>query len=150
MSTLIRLTSALLLAASIAACGGDSDTGTNPTPPPLGIPFSTTDLVVGTGAEALNGRRITVNYTGWLYSTTAADNKGTQFDSSLTAGRTPFVFLLGGGSVIAGWDRGIAGMRVGGRRRLIIPPELGYGTSGSGSIPGNATLIFEVEVLAVQ
>lgn len=151
MSTLIRLTTALLLAIGVAACGGDGDTGTNPTPPSLGIPFSTTDLVVGTGLEAQNGRRVTVNYTGWLYSTTAADNKGTQFDSSLSPGRTPFIYLLGGGGVIAGWERGIPGMRIGGRRRIIIPPELGYGTAGSGStIPGNATLIFEVDLLNVQ
>lgn len=150
MSTLIRLTTAVLLAASVAACGGDGDTGTSPTPPPLGIPFSTTDLVVGTGAEAQNGRRITVNYTGWLYSTTAADNKGTQFDSSLSPGRSPFPHLLGGGGVIQGWERGIPGMRVGGRRRLIIPPELGYGVNGRDSIPGNATLIFDIELLTVQ
>lgn len=132
------------------ACGGGgNDSPTSPTPPPsLGIPFSSTDMRVGTGAEALNGRRATVNYTGWLYSTTAAENKGTQFDSSY--GRTPFAFLVGAGTVIRGWDQGVVGMRVGGQRRLIIPPELGYGTNGSGAIPGNATLLFEIELLAVQ
>ena len=139
----------LMLSATTIACGGGGSTPTSSTPPSLGIPFSTTDLRVGTGLEALNGRRITVNYTGWLYSTTDADNKGTQFDTS--AGRGPFAFLLGAGQVIAGWERGVSGMRVGGQRRLVIPPELGYGTAGSGAtIPGNATLLFEVEVLAVQ
>ncbi len=140
----------LLLSATTIACGGGgNDTPTSATPPSLGIPFSTTDLLVGTGLEALNGRRITVNYTGWLYSTTAADNKGTQFDTS--AGRGPFAFLLGARQVIAGWDQGVSGMRVGGQRRLVIPPELGYGAAGSGTtIPGNATLLFEIQVLAVQ
>ena len=96
----------LLLSATTIACGGGgNDTPTSATPPSLGIPFSTTDLLVGTGLEALNGRRITVNYTGWLYSTTAADNKGTQFDTS--AGRGPFAFLLGARQVIAGWARRI-------------------------------------------
>ena len=103
---------------------------------------------VGTGTEALNGRRATVNYTGWLYSTTAADNKGTQFDTSYD--KTPFAFLVGGGNVIRGWDIGVPGMRIGGQRQLIIPPELGYGVLGNGTIPGNATLIFEIELLAVQ
>jgi FKBP-type peptidyl-prolyl cis-trans isomerase FkpA len=153
---MVRLMSRLRLAVLClpllaAACGGGgNDSPTSPTPPPsLGIPFSSTDMRVGTGAEALNGRRATVNYTGWLYSTTAAENKGTQFDTSY--GRTPFAFLVGGGGVIRGWDQGVIGMRVGGQRRLIIPPELGYGSAGSGStIPGNATLIFEIELLSVQ
>ena len=141
-----RLAVVLIFAAVVSACG-DNDTPTTPTPPSLGIPYSATDLVVGTGAEALNGRRVVVNYTGWLYVTTTADNKGTQFDAG-----TGFVRpVLGGGGVIVGFDRGIIGMRVGGRRRVVIPPELGYGTAGSGTtIPGNATLIFELELTSVQ
>lgn len=139
---------ALALSFTGAACGGDDDNGT-PTSPSLGIPFSTTEIVVGTGAEALNGRRVTVNYTGWLYSTTAPDNKGTQFDTSI--GKTPFVRpVLGGGGVVVGFDRGIIGMRVGGQRRVVIPPELGYGSAANGSIPGNSTLIFELDLLSVQ
>lgn len=130
-----------------AACRGD-DPFTSPSPPSLGIPFSSTDIAVGTGLTATNGRRVTVNYTGWLYSTTATDNKGDEFDTSV--GKTPFAFLLGGGQVIRGWDVGVIGMRIGGSRRLIIPPELGYGVTGNGSIPGNATLIFEIDVLNVQ
>ena len=107
-----------------------------------------TDLTVGTGATATAGHSVSVNYTGWLYDATKPDNKGTQFDSSI--GRGPFSFLLGAGQVIAGWDQGVAGMKVGGSRRLIIPPSLGYGASGTGPIPGNATLVFDVTLLGVQ
>lgn len=144
----VRLVSLVAVLASALACGKDSST---PTAPTVNVPFTTTDLRVGTGVEATNGRRATVNYTGWLYSTTGTDNKGTQFDSSLTAGRSPFAFVVGGGQVIAGWDRGVVGMRVGGARRLIIPPELGYGSAGSGStIPPNSTLVFDIDLLSVQ
>lgn len=108
-------------------------------------PFVQTDLAVGTGATASAGNRVTVAYTGWLYDTTKAENKGTQFDTN-----TSFLFTLGNGSVIKGWDQGVVGMRVGGQRRLIIPPELAYGSSGSGPIPGNATLLFEIRLLTVQ
>lgn len=107
-----------------------------------------TDLRVGTGPDTATGRRVTVNYTGWLYDSAKPDNKGTQFDSSI--GRGPFTFLLGAGQVIKGWDQGVAGMKVGGQRRLIIPPSLGYGASANGPIPANATLVFDVEVLGVQ
>jgi FKBP-type peptidyl-prolyl cis-trans isomerase FkpA len=126
-----------------AACKNDT------TAPSANVPYSQTDLRVGTGAEAVNNRTVTVNYTGWLYSATAPDNKGTQFDTSI--GRTPFSFVLGTGNVIAGWHRGVAGMRVGGLRRLVIPPELAYGSQGAGtSIPPNATLVFDIELLNVQ
>ena len=100
------------------------------------------DLVVGTGREATAGDLATVHYTGWL-------TNGTKFDSSVDRG-TPFGFTLGAGQVIAGWDQGVLGMKVGGQRRLIIPPSLGYGASGSGTIPGNATLVFDVQLLAVN
>lgn len=101
------------------------------------------DLKVGTGAEAVAGKKITVNYTGTL-------TDGTKFDSSLNPGRTPFEFNLGAGQVIEGWDKGFAGMKVGGKRRLTIPSSMGYGPQGTGPIPGNATLIFEVELLGVN
>jgi FKBP-type peptidyl-prolyl cis-trans isomerase len=130
------------------ACGGGSSS--SPTAPSVNVPYSQTDLLVGTGAEATNGKRLTVNYTGWLYDSSAADNKGSQFDSSLLPGRTPFVFILGAGSVIRGWEQGVVGMRVGGQRRLVLPPSLAYGSSGSGPVPPNATLIFDIELLAVQ
>jgi FKBP-type peptidyl-prolyl cis-trans isomerase FkpA len=98
---------------------------------------------VGTGDEARTGQRVTVHYTGWL-------TNGTKFDSSRDRG-DPFAFALGRGQVIHGWDEGVAGMRVGGQRRLIIPPDLGYGARGAGGvIPPNATLVFDVELLKVQ
>jgi peptidylprolyl isomerase len=100
------------------------------------------DIVEGDGAEAATGDTVTVNYTGWL-----TDN--VKFDSSLDSG-VPFPFTLGTGSVIPGWDEGVAGMKVGGKRQLVIPAELGYGETGSGAIPPGATLIFEVELLDVQ
>ncbi|WP_156257135.1 FKBP-type peptidyl-prolyl cis-trans isomerase [Sandarakinorhabdus oryzae] len=106
-----------------------------------------TDVKVGTGAMAEPGRAVAVHYTGWLY---IDGGKGKQFDSSRTTGR-PFVFTLGQGEVILGWDEGVAGMKVGGKRALIVPPAAGYGENGAGDvIPPGATLIFEVELLGVQ
>jgi FKBP-type peptidyl-prolyl cis-trans isomerase len=143
---------ALIIAVITAACGGGSGSdNSNPTSPSVNVPYSQTDLRVGTGAEATAGRRITVNYSGWLYSTTAVDNKGQQFDSSLLPGRTPLGFTLGTRDVIAGWNQGVAGMRVGGQRRLVLPPALGYGSAGRPpEIPPNATLIFDIELLEVS
>jgi len=111
-----------------------------------------TDVKAGTGTQAISGRMLTVNYTGWVYSASAPDHHGTQFDSSKNPGRSPYQFTLGGGQVIAGWDQGMNGMRVGGQRTLIIPPSLAYGNSppsGSG-IPRNASLVFDVELLDVR
>ena len=99
------------------------------------------DLVLGEGDEAESGQTVTVNYTGML-------ENGEQFDTSY--GRAPFPFPLGGGRVIKGWDEGVAGMKVGGKRKLVIPPELGYGSRNMGPIPANSTLIFEVELLKVN
>ena len=108
------------------------------------------DLVVGQGAEATTGSKVTVHYSGWLYEHTAPDHKGRAFDSSREAGQ-PFSFALGARQVIAGWDQGVAGMRVGGQRRLVIPAALGYGDQGAGGvIPPKATLVFDVELLDVQ
>ena len=108
------------------------------------------DLVVGQGREAEAGTNVTVHYTGWLYDPTAADGHGQKFDSSVDRGE-PFVFFLGGGQVIQGWDEGVAGMTVVGKSTLILPPELGYGASGAGGvIPPNATLVFDVELLDVK
>jgi FKBP-type peptidyl-prolyl cis-trans isomerase FkpA len=133
----------LLLLSSVAACGGD-DSPTSPSPSTGSAPFATTDLRVGTGAEATAGRNVTVNFTGWLYSATAVENKGTQFDT----GSFPFTI---GGNVIQGFSLGVTGMRVGGLRRIVIPPELGYGAAGRPpQIPPNATLVFDVELLSVQ
>ena len=132
------------------ACGGDDGGPTSPTSPTspsvgLDVPFSIEDLTVGTGQEAMNGDTLSVNYTGWLYDPNAAENKGTQFDSG------NFSFVLGAGRVIAGWEQGLLGMRGGGRRRIVIPPDLGYGANGSPpTIPGDATLLFEVELVGVS
>ena len=101
------------------------------------------DLGVGSGDEAVLGRHVRVHYTGWLVN-------GSKFDSSKER-NDPFDFRLGAGQVILGWDQGVAGMKVGGRRKLTIPPEMGYGSRGAGGvIPPNATLVFEVELLAVR
>ena len=101
------------------------------------------DLVVGTGVEAIKGKMVSVHYTGWL-------TDGTKFDSSKDRDQ-PFQFPLGRGHVIQGWDQGVQGMKVGGKRKLTIPPELGYGAEGAGGlIPPNATLVFEVELLGVR
>ena len=108
-----------------------------------------TDARVGRGKEAVAGATVVVNYTGWLQDTSAPNGRGKQFDSSI--GRGPFSFPLGAGRVIKGWDEGVAGMKVGGKRTLIIPAELGYGARGAGGvIPPNATLIFDVELLEVK
>ena len=145
-----RLPAVLLMTVLAAACGGGDDSSSSPTAPSTpSAAFSQTDLRVGTGTEAVTGRTLTVHYSGWLYAPGQPENKGTQFDSSL--GRQPFPFRLGAGSVIRGWDQGLVGMRVGGQRRLVIPPDLAYGSPGRPpAIPPNATLVFDVELLDVQ
>jgi len=108
------------------------------------------DAKAGTGAEAVPGKSVSVHYTGWLYAPSKPDHKGEKFDSSVDRGQ-PFVFPLGAGRVIKGWDQGVAGMKVGGKRTLIIPSDMAYGPRGAGGvIPPNATLIFDVELLGVQ
>ena len=136
-----RLILVLAILAAATACGSDPA----PTQTSSG-PYSQTDLVVGTGATAVSGSQVTVNYTGWLYDTSRTDGKGTQFETGQFG-----PFRLGTGFEIAGWDRGVPGMRVGGQRRLVIPPELAYGSGGSPpKIPGNATLVFDITLLNVQ
>jgi FKBP-type peptidyl-prolyl cis-trans isomerase FkpA len=108
------------------------------------------DTVVGTGREAEPGFNVTVHYTGWLYDVAKPDHKGEKFDSSVDR-KEPFKFDLGAGQVIQGWDEGFAGMKVGGKRTLVIPSEMGYGARGAGgAIPPNATLVFDVELLDVK
>lgn len=163
--TLVAIASFLPL---FAACGGSQspapppEARSTPSPAPESQPpapklfaaerpaFTRTDLKVGTGAEARKGSRLQVHYSGWLYDPAREDLKGRHFDTSRDRG--PFDLTLGAGQVIPGWDQGIEGMRVGGVRRLIIPPGLAYGVDGQGDgiIPPNATLLFDVEVLDVK
>jgi FKBP-type peptidyl-prolyl cis-trans isomerase FkpA len=140
---------AIGIVACAALTAGVQGCSASPTGPSISAPFSQTDLLVGTGAEAALGTGLTVNYTGWLYDGSKTDLKGLQFDSSV--GREAFIFTLGAGQVIAGWDEGVAGMKVGGRRKLVIPPDLAYGTAGAPpDIPPGATLVFDVELLDVR
>jgi FKBP-type peptidyl-prolyl cis-trans isomerase FkpA len=141
----VPVRTAMLLAIALAAgaCGGGSDSPSS-TPAPPSAPYSQMDVREGTGTTATAGRTITVSYTGWLYDPTKPESKGAQFDSSMN-----FSFQLGVGRVIAGWDQGVAGMRVGGQRRLVIPPNLAYGSQMVGSIPPNSTLVFDVTLLNV-
>ena len=125
-----------------AACGESTTT------PAANAPFSQTDLRIGTGAAAATGNTIVVDYTGWLYDPSRPEDKGLQFDTSI--GGMPFEFALGQGNAIAGWDRGLVGLRVGGLRRLVIPPSLAYGEVRRGPIPPNAGLVFDVELLEIK
>lgn len=112
--------------------------------------FQKIDTAIGQGPMAQAGQTVLVHYTGWLYDRTAAANRGVKFDSSVDRGQ-PFGFPLGAGRVIKGWDNGVAGMQVGGKRTLIIPADMGYGVRGAGNkIPPNATLLFDVELLGIK
>jgi FKBP-type peptidyl-prolyl cis-trans isomerase FkpA len=141
----VRIALVIAIALSAAACGGGSESSPSNAPAPPSAPFSATDIREGSGATATQGRTVTVSYTGWLYDPGKPESKGTQFDSSMN-----FSFPLGVGRVIAGWDQGVVGMKVGGQRRLVIPPNLGYGSQMVGSIPPNSTLVFDVMLLAVN
>ncbi len=148
MSVLVRrvrksaASAALLsLLVGVAACSNENPLN----PSDFGI--ESTDLVVGNGTEARAGRGATVHYTLWLYDASKPEGKGSQIQTSV--GGQPFSFILGYGQVIAGWDIGVEGMRTGGTRRLVIPPEYAYGAGGSAQIPGNATLVFEIQLIGV-
>lgn len=145
---LLRFVALLMLGLGLLVIGACADAG----PPPGGrVPeLQRIDITPGTGPIARSGMDVTVHYTGWLFDENAPDQRGTKFDSSVDRGE-PLEFLLGAGRVIRGWDEGVAGMRVGGKRVLMIPPEYGYGRSGAGGvIPRNASLVFEVELLSVR
>jgi len=146
-ATALSTTSGLLQAQVPAApAASQTQSKTNAMPTTL----QKIDVKQGTGAEAVSGRPVVVHYTGWLYDPTKPEQKGQKFDSSRDRGQ-PFSFPLGGGRVIKGWDEGVAGMKTGGQRTLVIPPDMGYGARGAGGvIPPNATLIFDVELIEVK
>ncbi|GGC09933.1 FKBP-type peptidyl-prolyl cis-trans isomerase [Pseudoduganella buxea] len=148
MKSIFQIAASLACAVALTACGGGgSDTpASNPAAPqPV---FSKTDTVVGTGTEATAGDTVTVHYTGYLYSATATGGKGSQFETSV--GKTPFTFVLGRGNVIAGWEQGVPGMKVGGKRTLVMPASLAYGATAQGAIPANSALVFDVEMVAIK
>jgi FKBP-type peptidyl-prolyl cis-trans isomerase len=130
-----------MVIATVGGCGGSPAA-------PTEVAFNQTDVSIGSGVEAAAAKAVTVNYTGWLYDASKTDLKGPQFETSV--GSTPFTFTLGAGQVIAGWDRGVPGMKVGGVRRLVIPPSLAYGSVRNGPIPPYSTLVFEIELLDVK
>jgi FKBP-type peptidyl-prolyl cis-trans isomerase FkpA len=142
----LRKIGVVVLAGLIAACGGK----------PSAVPASgvnsmqSVELNAGTGEVVTAGKIAVVQYTGWLYEASAKDNKGKQFDSSRSSGQ-PFRFPVGAGQVIKGWDQGVVGMKVGASRRLIIPADLAYGDSGAGGvIPPGATLVFDIDLIAIE
>jgi FKBP-type peptidyl-prolyl cis-trans isomerase FkpA len=138
---------AILLMTLLAAAGCGSSSTSASTVPPTSVATTLviTDLVIGTGTTVVSGNTITVAYTGWLYDTSKPDGKGTSFDSSPSA-----QFRIGVGAVIPGWDQGVPGMRIGGTRRLLIPPALAYGSTSPGpGIPANASLVFEITVKSI-
>jgi FKBP-type peptidyl-prolyl cis-trans isomerase FkpA len=153
---LLNILLASAFALSLNACQAESTNKTTNTSPQEKTTMTASaelqkiDTLPGTGREAEPGFNVSVHYTGWLYDEKAEGHKGAKFDSSVDR-KEPFEFALGAGQVIQGWDEGFAGMKIGGKRTLIIPPEMGYGARGAGGvIPPNATLIFDVELLDVK
>ncbi|HEY0064757.1 MAG TPA: FKBP-type peptidyl-prolyl cis-trans isomerase, partial [Telluria sp.] len=142
----LSLAAAMIAVASLSACGGGGDD--TPTPVVYSpAALSKTDISIGTGAEAVTGKTVKVHYTGWLYNTTFANFKGTQFDSSI--GKAPYTFTMGANQVISGFEQGVIGMRVGGKRTVVIPSALGYGASGNAAVPRNSGLVFDLELVEV-
>lgn len=154
MQRRLILAAALLIAAgslpSTAARRPDTPPQENKVTEPVPTELVITDVKKGTGPAITAGQTAVIHYTGWLYSPDAKDHKGKKFDSSRDR-NDPFSFNVGGGEVIGGWDQGVVGMQVGGHRTLVIPPSLGYGARGAGGvIPGNATLLFDIELIKIQ
>jgi FKBP-type peptidyl-prolyl cis-trans isomerase len=141
-----QLFAVLIVALIASACGGDSGGGNPNDPSQVVIQFSTVDLATGTGPQAASGNTVNTRYTLWLYNPSGPDQKGSQLQTG------PFGFILGRGQSIPGFEQGVVGMQVGGKRRIYVPSSLGYGSQGSpqGGIPPNAALVFEVELLDLQ
>ncbi len=146
MKLQLPLIAAMFAIASLTACGGNSE---DAAPVPVYSPaaLTKTDTVVGTGATAVVGKKVKVHYTGYLYNTTVTTFKGTQFDSS--TGKLPYDYFVGSVNTIVGFDQGVTGMKVGGKRTVIIPSSLGYGAAGSGKVPPNSGLVFDLELMEV-
>ncbi|QPF76360.1 FKBP-type peptidyl-prolyl cis-trans isomerase [Roseateles sp. DAIF2] len=152
---LLALSAATVTLLGLSACGGGG--GGNDNTPGWGevsgstaiTTLKTTDTLLGAGAEAQNGKKLTVHYTGWLYDVrVTANQKGTQFETSTNG--SPIAFTLGAGTLIKGWEQGLVGMKVGGKRTLLIPASLAYGSAGQRDIPGNAALIFEIQLIGAE
>ena len=139
-----QIFAALVVGLIAVGCGGGSNSGNPNDPSQVSIQFSTVDLQTGTGATAANGNTANVRYTLWLYNAAGADSKGVQRDAGT------FAFTLGTRQVIAGFEQGVTGMSVGGKRRIYVPSSLGYGAQGTSGIPPNAALVFEVELLELK
>lgn len=149
MKPLTACIAGLMLVAALAGCERRKAT---PPPAPMtadtsAIQLQRIDTVIGAGKEAKVGDRVTVHYTGWMYMPDAPQRRGAEFDSSLK--RLPFTFRIGGATVIKGWDEGVAGMRVGGKRTLVVPSALAYGKEGVGPIPPDANLVFDIQLVEV-
>jgi FKBP-type peptidyl-prolyl cis-trans isomerase FkpA len=145
----LLLAAALVAVLGLTACGGGSDSGSTPAVKGEDVATLTiTNPTVGTGPAAVSGNNLSVQYTLWLYSSTAVGNKGKQIESNV--GSAPFTFKLGAGQVIPGWDQGLVGVMAGGKRTLIIPSSLGYGPNGQGAIPGGSALVFDVTVATIN
>jgi FKBP-type peptidyl-prolyl cis-trans isomerase len=143
---------ALIVALAAAACGGGDDNGNpnNPTPPPQGPPtLQIVDVTVGTGAEATGSKLVGVHYVLYLYDPAGPDGRGERLQASRELLGAPYSYRQGTNAVIPGFEQGVTGMRVGGVRRVTVPPSLGYGAGGSGLVPGNAWLVFELELVSV-
>jgi FKBP-type peptidyl-prolyl cis-trans isomerase FkpA len=136
--------SRIVAVAALCLAPACSDT---PTTPSAFAPYSQVDYRLGTGTEAAAGTTVSLNYTGWLYDPARPDGKGVQFDTSV--GTDPLIFTIGAGHVISGFDQGVTGMKVGGARRVTVPPSLGYGGTRNNSIPPYATLVFDIDLLDV-
>lgn len=148
MNLKLPLAAAIVAVLSLSACGGGGSGSSSSSSSSSAVAdvaqLSYTDNTVGTGAQAVSGDTVTVAYTGWLYSATASDHKGSQFDTS-----TAYQVKLGSGQTISGFDQGIQGMQVGGTRTILIPSSMGYGSTGYASIPPNAGLVFEVTLKSI-
>jgi len=141
----------VLLGMGSVSVGAYADAGFTVPPVDKSDKLIITDTKVGTGAEAADGKRVSVHYTGWLYDAKAKDHKGKKIDSSRDHNNMPYSFVLGKKQVIDGWDQGLVGMKVGGLRTLVIPGHLGYGSHGAGEmVPPNAKLVFDVELLDIM